>query len=308
MLKIKPIVIAVSACVLLSVIWINKTLILFALLGWAEGEPPLIDKPDEPEQVQWFDDYYTIEYITENTIAIGEPRYWQANYNYLIIGDKKAILFDSGPGVRDIKPVVESLTDLPVTVVASHLHYDHVGNHNNFQTVAMLDVPYIRDNAKNNIVKSYFHQHLGFMEGIQNPAINVSEWWQPGQMIDIGNRLLKVVSAPGHTPGSLMLWDEANNVLFTGDYIYDGELYVMLPGADLAAYEKTAKQLIAMVNESTRLLTAHRTTAIAAPVLIKNDLADLLAALKKIKNGELKAQGWLTKTYPVNERLWLVTD
>ena len=97
-----------------------------------------LNKPlPESESVTWFDDYFTLESIDSQTIAIGEPRYWQQNYSYLILGQSRAILFDSGPGLRDIKPAVASLTTLPVTVVSSHFHFDHVGNHTKFDQIAL---------------------------------------------------------------------------------------------------------------------------------------------------------------------------
>ena len=56
-----------------------------------EGLPDLLEPKDEGDEVRWFDDYYTIQKIDERTFAIGEPRYYQLNFNYLIIGDTSAV-------------------------------------------------------------------------------------------------------------------------------------------------------------------------------------------------------------------------
>jgi hydroxyacylglutathione hydrolase len=74
--------------------------------------------------VRWFDDWYVIDEIAPGLYGIGEPKYHQTNWNYLIVGGERALLFDTGPGLRDISPVVASLTDRPVTALLSHLHFD----------------------------------------------------------------------------------------------------------------------------------------------------------------------------------------
>jgi hydroxyacylglutathione hydrolase len=145
----------------------------------------------------WFDDYYTVTYIDEKTIAIGEPRYHQQNYNYLILGDDRALLFDTGSGVRDIAPVVSSLTDLPVTVTQSHLHFDHIGNHDKFSNIVFPDLEHLRrlemkDDSKGAISLSS-SQHLGFVENIETPKITVTNWQNPNEEIDLGNRKIKMI-------------------------------------------------------------------------------------------------------------------
>jgi glyoxylase-like metal-dependent hydrolase (beta-lactamase superfamily II) len=91
-----------------------------------------------------FDDYFAVQDLGDRTFAIGEPRYYQQNYSYLIIGDTSALLFDSGSGTRNISPVVASLTTLPVTVMVSHLHFDHLGGITPFHNITMIDIPETR--------------------------------------------------------------------------------------------------------------------------------------------------------------------
>ncbi len=86
----------------------------------------LVPPPARPVRGRWFDDCHLVEALDEATFAIGEPRSDQGTYSSLILGSARALPFDAGTGKRNIVPVIRSLTRLPVTVVPSHLHFDHV--------------------------------------------------------------------------------------------------------------------------------------------------------------------------------------
>lgn len=234
----------------------------------------------ESQGVEWFDDYYAVERIDAKTFAIGEPRYYQGNYSYLILGERRAILFDSGPGIRDIKLVVEELTDLPVTVVASHLHYDHVGNMDRFDRAATLDAPELREQVDEDGVFEFGrYEHLGFVDGIESPIMRVTDWWGPGEDIDLGGRTVRVPRTPGHTPYDMMLYDEEGGQLFTGDLIYSTTLLIFLPGSSRGDYLDSTSKPLRRLPPDTELLTGHAgySEIPSVPRLSVSDLSDALA-------------------------------
>lgn len=76
--------------------------------------------------------WFTIETIDEDTHAISEYRHWEETHSYLLEGDERALLIDTGLGIRDISAEVGRLTDKPVTAVATHVHWDHIGGHRHY--------------------------------------------------------------------------------------------------------------------------------------------------------------------------------
>ncbi len=285
------------------------TPVLARLLPLFATTYPLYDVQPIGTNVTWFDDYYTIEYIDQKTIAIGEPRYHQRNYSYLILGEERAVLFDSGPGVRDIVPVVKSLTSLPVTVTTSHLHYDHTGNMDRFDNVAMIDVPELRAQ-----VQPHGHffpnddMHLGVIENILAPTFAVDEWWKPSGTINLGDRKLTVLHTPGHTKGSLMLYDSQRKTLFTGDYIYPGQLFAFVPGSHMGDYLETSERLIGLIDENAVLLPAHANSDLPwqSPRLGYKDLVDLNKTLEQIKVDSIATESLFPSSYRVNEHMELL--
>lgn len=257
-----------------------------------------------------FDDHFVVQDLGAGTFAIGEPRYYQQNYAYLIIGTKRALMFDSGSGTRDIGKVVRSLTRLPVTVMVSHLHFDHFGGIGAFDRVAMIDLPQTRADVSDGRLRPGRYEYLGFWDGRSPPSTQVTEWVAPGAVIDLGGRSLTVLSTPGHTPSSAALYDAANHRLFIGDYVYPTTLYAFLPGASLSAYRRTAERLLATLPGDTILWTAHccrNGEGVAAPWLTMKDVRDLDRTLRSMEAGTATYTGFYPRRYPVNDQMTLAT-
>ncbi len=231
----------------------------------------------------WFDDWFSITEIDNSTFAIGEPRYWQRNYNYLLLGNERALLFDSGPGVRNIVPVIESLTKLPVTVMSSHPHYDHIGNNHRFSQIAWLDVEPITREVEDNIFQPDFVR--GFT--IRTiPAFPITEWWQADQMIDIGGRELTLYFVPGHEAASVAVHDKERKFLFTGDFIYPGWLVAFAPTSDMNDYLASVQLLFKRTSGNETLYGAHSDPQHPSPALPFTALRDLERTLTSIIAGD----------------------
>lgn len=81
------------------------------------------------------DSWFTIQKIDHTTFAISEYGHWEKVHSFLLIGDEQAILIDTGLGIDCIKRVTDQLTDLPITVLTTHVHVDHIGGHGEFDTI-----------------------------------------------------------------------------------------------------------------------------------------------------------------------------
>lgn len=256
--------------------------------------------------VRWYDDWFAIENIAPGIHAIGEPRFHQINWNYLIEGSDRALLFDTGPGVRDISEPVKSLTNLPVIALPSHMHFDHTGNLHRFETIAIADLPVLRACDRNGIFQATDELFVGYYEGMVWKPVRVSQWLAIGAAIDLGRRELEVIHTPGHSPESISLLDRQAGIMFAADYVYPGSLYAQIAGADLAEYLSTAESLLPILHPETRIFCAHgkpdQQRQHRAPMLKRDDIADLADALKALRQSGQQPAKW-----PVNARMYLLT-
>jgi hydroxyacylglutathione hydrolase len=259
--------------------------------------------------VRWFDDWYAIEEVAAGLVGIGEPMYHQINWNYLIVGRERALLFDTGPGLRDITPVVASLTDKPVTALLSHLHFDHTGNFHRFSDRALAELPILRACERDGLFHAPEEMFLGSYENMVWMPCAVRHWWPIGHRIDLGGTELEIVATPGHSPESISLFDRDHGIFLAADFLYLGNLYGQIPGACLPDYLKSAQALSHRLDPGTLILGAHgEEGSHQAPRLSWRDLADLTAALKAIRDKAVTPAGQNPERYVVNERLALLVS
>jgi glyoxylase-like metal-dependent hydrolase (beta-lactamase superfamily II) len=228
--------------------------------------------------------------------AIYEPKQFEEVISYLILGEKRALLFDTGLGVGKISATVARLTSLPVTVINSHTHFDHVGGNAEFQEIWNRDLPYTRQNMSGES-NAYSRDALAperlcgaLPPGTSSKSYSIRPWksthtLQDGERVNLGGRELEVISAPGHTPDSVVLFDRKNGLLFTGDTFYPGPIYLFVPETDFAAYVRSVARLAALEPQIKLLLPAHN-VPVAAPYYLKR-LAD---AVQQVQRGKAKSE------------------
>ncbi len=256
------------------------------------------------------ENHFSIVQLNEKTYAIAEPYSWARNVNYLVLGDTRALLFDAGVGHYDIRPVVQALTDLPVTFMPSHFHYDHTGQ-GNWAKIAIVDLPHIRERAQGNTLQPTWGEHLGEGEGIDLPTWEVTEWVKPNSVIDLGNRELLLIYTPGHTNNSVSLLDIQRQVMFSGDFISDGGLLnSMFPTARLGDYLQSAEKVLHRTNAMQEIIFrgAHASPENTIPNSSRDDLVTLRDQLIEIREGRLQGQGPYPVVYKIAEGMLLNTE
>ena len=228
--------------------------------------------------------------------------------NHQPAGDKQALLFDTGMGIGDLRKVTAELTHLPIVVLNSHTHHDHVGGNWQFDTVFGMDTDFTRRNARGSreaaqaeIAPGEICGHLP--EGFDRHSYATRPWKitafkHDGDRIDLGGRTLEIIATPGHTPDAICLLDRSAGLLFTGDTYYPGPIWLFGPETDLKAYGDSIQRLAALAPRIKIVLGAHN-----APVAPPSVLPQLVSAFQAVRAGKIQsAETSAGKvTYKVND-------
>lgn len=244
------------------------------------------------ERVPVSDPWFEVYRPATNVFAIYEPHQAEEVISYLIVGKNKALLFDTGMGISDIKKVTAELTKLPIVVLNSHTHDDHVGGNWQFETIYGMDTDFTRKNAQGSREDAQEEitpdQICGSLpKGFDAKAYATRPWKitvyeHDGNRIDLGGRTLEIIATPGHTPDAISLIDRANGLLFTGDTYYPAPIWLFRPETDLKAYAASISRLNAFAPDVRIVLGAHNIPVASPAVLTK-----LVLAFAAVRQGKI---------------------
>lgn len=242
--------------------------------NWWDELPRAAWSAFEKIAVQQNQDWFQVYRIKDGVYGIYEDGQFEEVISYLIIGSEQALLFDTGIGVGDISAVAHQLTDLPVSVLNSHTHYDHVGGNYLFEKLYGVDMAYTADHMKgrtNAEVKEFIGPGWTWkplpggttVDNYSSAAFTLTDYVIDGYEIELGGRTLEVILVPGHTPDALVLLDRENRLMFMGDTFYPASLYAHMGDANFIEYAKSAEKLASFRNDVDFLLPAHNEPLVA---------------------------------------------
>lgn len=170
-------------------------------------------------------------YLIRERLDEIDPRFYTTYSNlYLVLGSHSALLIDTGCGLFPLKPFVDDLIgDKALKVINSHSHFDHRGGNTEFETILIhekevgsiskpMDISFLQDSPKQIV------EHFKNMNFVFQPADNIKAL-KEGNSIDLGDISIKIFHTPGHSPGSISILTNRND-LFTGDTAHYGAMYL----------------------------------------------------------------------------------
>lgn len=222
-----------------------------------------------PVAERWFEFRRVDDAITliwePHTIPLVRCNIWHVR------GRDRDLMIDTGMGIASLHAAARHLFDKPVTAVASHTHLDHVGSHHEFaeRVVHRAEAANLAEpDGVFSLRAAAYAEWLGPLRatGYEVPALFVTALpragydlgdyrmlgvpatrvVEDGDVVDTGDRRFQVLHLPGHSPGSIGLWEAATGTLFSGDAIYDGPLIDTLKGCDIPTYVRTMERLRAL--------------------------------------------------------------
>lgn len=244
------------------------------------------------ERVESSQPWFEVYKVEPDIYVFYEPGQFEEAISYLVLGGERAALIDTGCGIGNVRALAEEFTELPLMVVNTHSHIDHIAQDYLFDDVAIFDDSMARRAAE----EGNPHEEAVDLisEGLvwkplpeafdpdtyRVPPFRVTRWLHDGDIVDLGGRELGVFHTPGHSPDSICLLDRDARLLWTGDTFYTGAIYTYLPGGDLDKLIESYRRMIGLFPNYDRLMPSHN-----EPWIEKEVLRDALRAAEEVRAG-----------------------
>jgi glyoxylase-like metal-dependent hydrolase (beta-lactamase superfamily II) len=221
--------------------------------------------------MQIADRWFEITRFDDGVTMLTEPHVhavWRSNI-WHVRGRDADMLIDAGMGIAPLREAMVGILDKPLIAVATHRHSDHIGGLHEFETrlghaqdadeiavptgLASITTADFPDGFSE--LMASFGTPVGdlLIEALPKAGYDPASYSiegapltrlvADGDVVDLGDRAFDVMHLPGHTPGSIGLWEQRTGTLFSGDAIYDGPLFDFLPESNIADYVATMRRL-----------------------------------------------------------------
>ena len=244
------------------------------------------------------DPWFTVEPIDDETFAIAEYGHWEKVISYLLLGENRAALIDTGLGIDSMKRVTDQLTDLPIDVITTHVHGDHIGSHGEYENLYVheADADWLIHGIEGRTLEELRHDlardiTIPIPESF-DPSTFVpfqgepSGLLQDGDIMDLGGRKLTIYHTPGHSPGHISIFDQEKGYLFAGDLLYVGTpVYAFYPSTDPGDLVDSLER-IAKIEGVTRIFGAHNQAGINPDIF-----TEIIKGIESLKQQNLVRHG-----------------
>lgn len=170
---------------------------------------------------------------------------------YLVVGKEKAAVIDTMNGIEDVHKAARTITDLPLILINTHGHCDHIFGNIYFDKAYInpIDIPLATQQT----------QHKEFLELCEKTGLSLPPFkpLADKDTIDLGGLTLEVIALPGHTAGGICLLLKEDRVLFTGDSI-NHHLWMQLDEClPLSKFYENLKRIAFVKDKADIILHGH---------------------------------------------------
>lgn len=184
---------------------------------------------------------------------------------FLLTGTERALMIDSGMTTVNAKESAERLTDLPLEILNTHGDPDHTAGNAGFQRYYMHPADFIRCNMEKRLP--------------QCKMMPITD----GDVINLGNRELEIIAVPGHTYGSVAVYDRTKGLLFSGDSVQTDFIFMFGEHRNPEVYKYSLEKLSEMKDRFSIVLPSH-----GEPELEPEYIDKVLHAWNQVCRGEIQ--------------------